>query len=125
MHLIIGGAYQGKLDYAKTHFGVADRQVFTCREDAEIDLSKQCIRHIEEFVLYSVRNSINAVDYFAARRDDWRNAVLICGDISCGVVPMSAEMRAWREQTGRLAAYLSREAETVTRVFCGLGQRLK
>lgn len=43
----------------------------------------------------------------------------------CGVVPMGAETRAWRQDTGRLTQYLSREAEHVSRIFCGLEQRLK
>jgi adenosyl cobinamide kinase/adenosyl cobinamide phosphate guanylyltransferase len=38
---------------------------------------------------------------------------------------MDAEDRAWRQRTGRLAQYLSREATQVSRIFCGLEQRLK
>jgi adenosyl cobinamide kinase/adenosyl cobinamide phosphate guanylyltransferase len=50
---------------------------------------------------------------------------LILQDIFCGVVPMGAENRAWRQRTGRLAQYLSKEATQVSRIFCGLEQRLK
>ena len=32
MILIIGGAYQGKLDYAKDTFGIVDADVYTCSE---------------------------------------------------------------------------------------------
>ncbi|MBR2131015.1 MAG: hypothetical protein IJ955_00510 [Oscillospiraceae bacterium] len=32
---------------------------------------------------------------------------------------MGAEMRAWRQTTGRLCQYLSREAKQVSRIFCG------
>ena len=32
MILIFGGAYQGKLDFAKKKFGVTDRQVFTVQK---------------------------------------------------------------------------------------------
>ena len=59
------------------------------------------------------------------QRDDWKDSVLICDDISCGVVPLDAETRAWREACGRMLSALSMEAETVTRIFCGLPQRLK
>ena len=41
MILIIGGAYQGKLDFAKETFGVTDADVYICGED-EIDFSKRC-----------------------------------------------------------------------------------
>ena len=58
-------------------------------------------------------------------RASWQDSVLICQDIFCGVVPMGADMRAWRETTGRLCAYLAAEADTVTRVFCGIEEKLK
>ena len=51
MILIIGGAYQGKLDFAKETFGVTDADVYICGED-EIDFSKRCIYKIEAFVLH-------------------------------------------------------------------------
>ena len=46
MILIIGGAYQGKRDFAKTAFGVTEEEIFSCA-DGEIDFSKRCIVHIE------------------------------------------------------------------------------
>ena len=38
MILIIGGAYQGKLDFAKETFGITDTDVHICSE-VEIDFS--------------------------------------------------------------------------------------
>lgn len=118
MILIIGGAYQGKLDYAKTALGVAD--VYTCT-GGEIDFSQKCIYQIEEFARFHP----DPVAYFSENREKWQHSVLICRDIFCGVVPMEAEDRAWRQRTGRLCQYLSREAAQVSRIFCGLEQRLK
>ena len=63
--------------------------------------------------------------YFDNHREDWRSSILILQDIFCGVVPMGAENRTWRQRTGRLARYLSKEAQQVSRIFCGLEQRLK
>ena len=120
MILMIGGAYQGKLDYAKSTFNISDEDVFTCT-GSEIDFSKRCINHIEEFV-YACPD---ALEYFKAHREEWENSILICRDIFCGVVPVGAENRAWRQNTGRLAQYLSKEASQVSRIFCGLEQRLK
>ena len=118
MVLIIGGAYQGKLDYAKDSLGVSE--IYTCT-GPEIDFSKGCIYKIEEFTAHHP----DPVSYFRAHREQWRDSVLIMQDIFCGVVPMGAENRAWRQRTGRLAQYLSREAAQVSRIFCGLEQRLK
>ena len=118
MVLIIGGAYQGKLEFAKETLGITD--VYTCKDD-EIDFSKDCIYKIEEFTAHHP----DPVIYFESHREQWKNSVLILQDIFCGVVPMGAENRAWRQRTGRLAQYLSREADRVSRIFCGLEQRLK
>ena len=118
MVLIIGGAYQGKLDYAKDSLGVSE--IYTCT-GPEIDFSKGCIYKIEEFTAHHP----DPVSYFRAHREQWRDSVLIMQDIFCGVVPMGAENRAWRQRTGRLAQYLSREAAQVSRIFCGLEHRLK
>ena len=40
MILIIGGAYQGKLDFVKDIFGVTEKEVFTC-DTVEIDFSNR------------------------------------------------------------------------------------
>ena len=124
MVLIIGGAYQGKLDFAKTAFTLSEDDIFTC-SSSEIDFSKRCINKIEEFTLACIRCGTDPSEYFKAHKDDWKDSILICEDIFCGVVPMGAEMRAWRQATGRLCQYLSREAAQVSRIFCGLEQRLK
>lgn len=125
MNLLIGGAYQGKLDYAKKQFSVSDEQVFTCTEENGIEFGSRCIYKIEEFTLWCVRHEMDAAQIFKKHRAEWADSILICCDIFCGVVPLGADMRAWREMTGRLCAYLSSEAESVTRMFCGLPQRLK
>lgn len=124
MVLIIGGAYQGKLDYAKAAFFIADNEVFTC-DGVEIDFSKRCIYRIEEFTLACVRENIDPMEYFRSRREMWKDSILICRDIFCGVVPLGAQMRCWRQVTGQLCRYLSGEAAQVSRLFCGLEQRLK
>ncbi len=125
MDLIIGGAYQGKLDHARKKYSLTDGDIYTCSESEGISFDRRCIDSIQEFTLYCVRNTLDATEIFREHRAEWKDSVLICEDIFCGVVPLGADMRAWREMTGRLCAYLSSEAETVTRMFCGLEQRLK
>lgn len=119
MDLIIGGAYQGKLDYARARFGLTDGDVCVCTPDADPDTGKRCLCRIEDYVLRALRTGREPQLRF---RED---AVLICTDISGGVVPIDGETRRWREATGRLLMDLAGRADTVTRVFCGLPQRLK
>ena len=99
-------------------------QVFA-GEDTEIDFAKPCIGKLEEFTYACVTGKKDPVAYFRDHAVKWRDSVLICQDMSCGVVPLGADMREWRQTTGLLCQYLSREAESVHRIFCGLEQRLK
>ncbi|MDF3000745.1 MAG: hypothetical protein K0Q48_864 [Bacillota bacterium] len=139
MHLIFGGAYQGKLDYAKARYGYTDQEVYDCAlgkvvvraQECDIaaangiDFSKKVIDHLEEFVLACVRSGREAKELLAKDSEMWKDSVLICTDISSGIVPCDAEMRAWREMTGRTLMYLGTEACEVTRVFCGIPQQIK
>lgn len=132
MHLIFGGAYQGKLAYAVERYQLKDQDIFFCDDGEaqgssppEIDFTRKAVYRLEEFVMSCVRCGTEAKDYLAVNRSQWRDSVLICTDISSGVVPCDQEQRAWREMVGRTLMYLGKEAEEVTRIFCGLPQKIK
>ena len=90
-----------------------------------MDFSKRCVDRIEEFTYACVQANVDALEYFKNRREQWKDSILICRDISNGVVPLGADLRSWRQVNGRLCQYLSGEARQVSRIFCGLEQRLK
>ena len=75
MNLIIGGAYQGKRDFAKETYSLTDSDIYTCR-GSEIDFSRPCIDHIEEFTLVCAREGIDPITYFQAHRAAWQGSVL-------------------------------------------------
>ena len=119
MDLITGGAYQGKLDYARETFGLSEADICLCTADSAPDESCRCWVHYEQYVLGCLRRGETP------RCPERADAVVIADDIFCGVVPMEAEIRLWREETGRALTALARMAHTVTRIFCGLPLRLK
>lgn len=132
MHLIFGGAYQGKLDYAKERYRLKDQEIFSCSAgddqcpaEPNIDFTKKVVDRLEEFVLDCVRCGMEAKDYLEVNQKEWKDTVFICTDISSGIVPFEKELRAWREMVGRTLMYLGKEAEEVTRIFCGLPQKIK
>lgn len=120
MELIIGGAFQGKREYAKSHYDINENEIFTCTEDGAPNMNARCIDHLERYLRGCVLKGVEPIPPFFFRE----NTVLICEDITCGVVPISAEDRKWREMTGRYLQELAREGAEVTRVFCGIPQRL-
>jgi len=108
MKLIIGGAYQGKRQYALKHYG--DQIII-----ADFHLK----------VLDWIKDDIDPVKHIQDKLSDYRNKVILCDDISCGVVPTDPLMRKWRESLGHTLALLTKESEEVVRVFCGIGTKLK
>lgn len=125
MKLIIGGAYQGKLDYARARFGLSETDIFECTGAAAPDTSKRCINHIERYLRHCVKTGENPQKMLEAWTAAQPEGVLICEDIFCGVVPIDGELRAWREACGRFLNRAAEQAETVVRIFCGLPQVLK
>lgn len=125
MILIFGGAYQGKTEFAKHNFNIADDDIHFCSEDRGIphDLKAYC--NLENVFLNLVKQDIDVVEALKAHRDDFQDKIIIVNDISQGIVPMDKTLRAWREATGRAMAYLAGEAEQVYRVFCGIGLKIK
>ena len=121
MILIVGGAYQNKRAFAMAHFALAPEVLCDC-SDAVPDPSKKALCHVEQYVLRCVREGRDETALLDAPLDD---KILIFDDISCGVVPLDAQTRAWRERSGRLAATLAQRADEVWRVFFGLGERIK
>lgn len=147
MILIFGGAYQGKLDYAKKNFDI--KTVCDCSDGAVPDFAADVIYGIEGFVKRCATRGcevltekqpekqvkrqspesslppLEAADWFSERREAWQDKVLIMTDVSQGIVPTDPELRAFREMNGRLMLRLAAEASEVHRVFCGIGKRVK
>lgn len=124
MKLVFGGAYQGKLTWAREAYGLAQDRCFDCREGLP-QSSMDCLHHLEEFTYVCAKEGLDAVQEMEKRRALWQDAVLILRDIGSGVVPMDKTERAWREENGKLLRHLAKEAERVSRIFCGLEERLK
>ena len=124
MIFVFGGAYQGMEEYVRENCG-ADEIVQLTENDAQIDFSAGAVAGLERYVLGCVRRGENAREYFENHRGAWKDAVLIGMDFSCGLVPMEAENRLWREENGRMNNYLAGEAVRVVRMFCGIAQVIK
>lgn len=125
MILIFGGAYQGKLEYARQNWDFSEDDIFFCEENLAIDLSKKVIVGLEKFVFACVFEDAEAKTVLKMYDEPLDDKIFIVDDVSQGIVPMDTDRRAWREAVGRTLLWLGKEADEVHRVFCGLGQRLK
>lgn len=104
MKLYVGGAYQGQDELAAAENPGAE--LFT-------DFQER------------LRGVTDARAYAGAFCDAHPDAVVTAREIGSGVVPMEAEDRAWREAAGRALCVIASRADTVVRVVCGIGTRIK
>ena len=126
MILIIGGSYQGKLDFARQRFGLSSADIQLCDENTcAIDFDRRCAAYIDQFALNRVRAGKEPAEAFITNHGLLKNMIFISNDISGGIVPMEPVLRAWREACGRMNNYLASEADEVWRLFCGIPQRIK
>lgn len=119
MNLIIGGAWQGKLEYAKRRFDLSPDEIFECSANVGLDMGKRCFDHYERYLWYCTQNGVEP------QRDFGEDSIVICQDIFCGVVPVDTKQRAWRQLAGRTLTALAAKADSVTRIFCGIATELK
>lgn len=128
MVLIIGGSYQGKLDYVKKEYGITDDDVFTCEETSTaVGFDEKVIDHFERYVLALIKAGQvpeKAVG-MQLRASRYKGRIVICDDISQGLVPMDKTERAWREGVGRTMVRMAEQADKVVRVFCGIPEVIK
>ena len=126
MILIFGGAYQGKLAYALERFNTTESDVYTCGDDdTTMPKNKKIIYRIDKWILALTKSDMDTGEAVRQCIENNRDAVVICDDISCGLVPTDPLLRKWREATGRSMAMMSHASDEVVRLFCGIPTRIK
>ena len=113
MILITGGAYQGKLEFAKSL--VSDRG----GEEPDI------LYHMERYIGRLVDDGEDVEEKLHEMMREHPNPIIICDEVSSGVIPIDEKEVTYREAVGRTVCYLAKMADEVYRVYCGIGERIK
>ncbi|MCD8336442.1 MAG: bifunctional adenosylcobinamide kinase/adenosylcobinamide-phosphate guanylyltransferase [Lachnospiraceae bacterium] len=137
MRLIIGGAYQGKLDYAKKTYGIEDGWIDGRSCDRMEITACRGIHHFHEYVKRATleepwicTEDLTLLEEQAHDFSVWLlqanpEITIVSNELGYGIVPMEKSDRLWRERVGRICTCLASEADEVVRVVCGIGTRLK
>lgn len=127
MILIIGGAYQGKLAYAKNRYpDIVWTDGETCGEEELLECKG--IFHFHKLTERMMRDGkdlkslMELADRLAIKNPE---IIIVTDEIGYGIVPVDAFERAYRENTGRVCTALAAKAEEVHRVICGIGTKIK
>ncbi len=110
--MLTGGRSQGKTDFAKRHFPEAE-----LLDDYQLRVKQQ---------LAAGQDPVEEAEKtMTALRQKSGSAVIIIEEMGCGIVPLSREVRMYRDSNGRVACRIAAEADEVYRVFAGMGERIK
>jgi len=107
--LVIGGAFQGKLDFVKNTLGIPEEKIFN-----EFHL------RVKELIQQKGNPEEFLRSIFSGHFE-----VVISDEIGCGIVPMERSDRIWREVVGRALCDIASRASVVWRVQCGIGIKIK
>lgn len=123
MELIIGGAFQGKTAYVKNMY--PELQILDGQNaDEESILSAACINSFHLFIRKCLQEDKDPGQITAKLSAENPKVILICDEVGYGVVPIDSFERKYREQVGRVMTELTKRAEKVTRVVCGIGTEI-
>lgn len=125
MKMVIGGAFQGKQAYVRTHFSEIQMEEWVNGKDAEeIEIfTKKVIYNFHEYVRrQDIEDQETLVSRLTRENPD---VILITDEIGYGLVPIDANDRAYREQVGRICTELAAFSDEVVRVVMGIGTKIK
>ena len=124
MELIIGGAFQGKTDYAKKgHPSLNWKEAGSmCEEEL---LSAEGILNFQEYIKKEIREGRNPGNVGELLLKKNYGAVVVSEEVGYGLVPVDAFEREYREAVGRICTKLASGSHKVTRVICGIGTVIK
>ena len=87
--------------------------------------NKQVVYEIDRWILALLKAGADVAEKMDQFANSNRSTVIICNDISCGVVPTNPTMRAWREAVGKSMGLLTQYSDEVIRMYCGIPTRLR
>ncbi|MCR4744463.1 MAG: bifunctional adenosylcobinamide kinase/adenosylcobinamide-phosphate guanylyltransferase [Lachnospiraceae bacterium] len=108
MILVIGGVCQGKTEYVRANF--PDRTIFD---------------DFEEWFRRAMKEGEKPEDEVEKYMKEYPDAVIISDEVGCGIVPMEAFEREYRERLGRCLTKIAAGSERVIRLYCGIATVIK
>lgn len=118
-YFIFGGAFNGKYDRIIS-LGYKSSDIFDCKVENIANIGdKKCVYNIQNLLLndmFSVENVLEKL----------KNAeIVVCDDVSSGIVPLNKQDRIYRDNVGKLCCILTEKAEIVERVYFGIPMVIK
>lgn len=123
MMLMIGGAYEGKTEYAEA-IGISD---ICDGEKAGFDEIKKhkCVKNYQMLVKRQLEAGLDPLIEAERLFSECPDIVIISTEIGCGIVPIEKSERIWRETVGKVCCFIAAKSEKVIRINCGIASVIK
>lgn len=135
MHVILGGAFNGKRAYVKQLLAQHPSQEIHYFEGSLPDPNQFSKAHfvvigrLEQIIEQQLHKTENIIAREIISKlcelDRTTNVICICTDTSRGIVPLEQSARKIRDTSGRLYQQLCTYSERVTRIWYGIPQVIK
>ncbi|WP_213422204.1 bifunctional adenosylcobinamide kinase/adenosylcobinamide-phosphate guanylyltransferase [Bhargavaea massiliensis] len=130
MHVVIGGAHNGKREYVREMLAGEQVEWIEAGELSRLPQSlsgRVVLAGLESYLSANHENEETAMEdvFRFVQAADRERLTIIVTDIGRGIVPADPHTRWLRDVCGRLNQRLFREAGRVTRIWYGLAQELK
>lgn len=129
MVLITGGAWQGKTDFAKKFLlEKEDRRLKIVDGSQAAEEDWRQVDLFTDFHLWVARLLREDRDVYEAvnrMMEENPSITVTVNELGCGIVPVDAFDRKWRETTGRVCCLLAQKSTEVYRVTCGVATKIK
>lgn len=121
MELIIGGAYNSKLNFALKYYNLKQEDF---QNGAECSLSeafnKKGIYNLHLLIRRFIISGMNDYSKIIEKIRSSNVEIIICTEVGNGIVPLDKIDNQMREYVGRILSILSEKSIRVIRVYYGL-----
>lgn len=127
MILIIGGAYEGKTEYAEKTLGISESEILDGRKCdlREVHFAK-AVNNFHVLIKRLLEdNRINTNEFIDEIYSVNPDITIISDEIGCGIIPLEKSERLWREETGRACCKAAELSDVVVRINCGIPSVIK
>lgn len=126
VELIIGGAYNSKLNFALKYYNLKQEDF---QNGAECDLntafSKKGIYNLHLLIKRFITSGIDDYNKIIEKILSSNIEIIICNEVGNGVVPLDKIDNQMREYVGRILCLLSEKSTRVIRIYYGIPSVIK
>lgn len=124
MELIVGGAFQGQIEFGK---GLFPDICWADGNHCTLEALKNAggVFDFQELIYRLMKEEALPEDLAEQIYEANPKLIIVTNEVGSGVVPVEAFERNYRETTGRICTVLAEKSDKVYRVICGIGTLIK